>query len=86
MKLNMHNNLDESAGAATGVAVWVITHIWSFPMLQVPQHPIASEILISCIRMMFGIATAVAAYLIIHWLKKNVTHEVSSTKKHNKQH
>ena len=43
MENRMSNHFDESAGAITGVFVWVITHIWSFPMLQVPTHPIASE-------------------------------------------
>ena len=78
----MNNHLDESAGAITGVTVWIITHIWSFPMLQIHDNPIASELLISSIRLIFGVATAVICYLAIHWIKKNVTHEeIKSNKK-----
>ena len=83
----MSNHLDESAGAITGVAVWIITHIWSFPMLQIQNNPITSELLISSIRLIFGVATAVICYLAIHWIKKNITHEeIKTAKKHNKQH
>lgn len=84
MENRMSNHFDEATGAVTGVVVWVITHIWSFPMLQVPSHPIASELIISSIRLIFGVATAVIAYLIIHWLKKNVTHEIKE-RKHEKK-
>ena len=75
-------HFDEITGAITGITVWVITHIWSFPMLQVPQHPIASELMISSIRLIFGVATAVIAYLAIHWCKQNITHEVKTKKTH----
>lgn len=80
MENRMSNHFDESAGAITGVFVWVITRIWSFPMLQVPTHPVASELLISSIRLIFGVATAVICYLVIHWIKMNITHEVSKKK------
>lgn len=81
MNDRMHNHLDESAGAITGVTVWILTHVWSFPMLQIQTHPIMSEIAISGIRMIFGIGTAVGAYFIIHFCKKYVTHEIKHTKK-----
>ncbi len=82
MENRMNNHLDESAGAITGVTVWIITHIWSFPMLQIHDNPIASELLISSIRLIFGVATAVICYSAIHWIKKNVTHEeIKSSKK-----
>ena len=78
----MNSHFDESPGAITGVAVWIITHIWTFPMLQIHDNPIASELLISSIRLIFGVATAVICYLAIHWIKKNVTHEeIKSNKK-----
>jgi len=80
MENKMHSHLDESAGAITGMVVWVLTHIWSFPMLQLNTHPIASEILISAIRMIFGIGTAVGAYFIIHYCKKHITHEIKEKK------
>lgn len=80
MENRMSNHFDESAGAITGVFVWVITRIWSFPMLQVPTHPVASELLISSIRLIFGVATAVICYLVIHWIKMNITHEVNKKK------
>ena len=86
MNAKMSNHFDESAGAITGVFVWVITYIWSFPMLQVPAYPIASELIISSIRLIFGVATAVIAYLVIHWINKHVTHEeIKTTKKISKE-
>ena len=81
MKQYMHSHLDESAGAITGMTVWVLTHIWHFPLLQVQAHPIASEVAISAIRMFFGIGTAVGAYFIIHFCKKHITHEIKPTKR-----
>ena len=72
MNVRMNSHFDESAGAITGVAVW----------LQIHDNPIASELLISSIRLIFGVATAVICYLAIHWIKKNVTHEeIKSSKK-----
>ena len=82
MEDKMHSHLDESAGAITGMTIWVLTHVWSFPMLQLSSYPIASEILISAIRMIFGIGTAVGAYFIIHYCKKHITHEIKE--KHHK--
>lgn len=76
MENKMNNHFDESAGAITGVVVWIITHIWSFPMLQIQNSPIVSELLISSIRLVFGVATAVICYLIIHWIKQNITKEI----------
>lgn len=82
MNTRMDNHFDQSLGAITGVGVWIVTHIWSFPMLQIHNNPIASEMLISSIRLVFGVATAIICYLSIHWIKKNVTHEeIKSSKK-----
>ena len=86
MNTRMDNHFDQSLGAITGVGVWIVTHIWSFPMLQIHNNPIASELLISSIRLIFGVATAVICYLAIHWIKKNITHEeIKTAKKPNKQ-
>lgn len=81
MKQYMNSHLDESAGAITGMAVWILTHAFNFPLLQVQAHPIISEVAISAVRMVFGIGTAVGAYFIIHFCKKHITHEIKDTKK-----
>ncbi len=75
-----NGHLDEITGSITGVTIWVITHIWSFHTLQIQGYPVASELIISSIRLVFGVATAVIAYIFIHWIKVNITHEIKNKK------
>ena len=77
---NMEDQFSGIVGSVTGVFAWIFTHIWNFGFLQIPSHPITSEFIISGIRFLFGVATAVVAYLAIHWIKKNITHEIKGKK------
>lgn len=83
MEYRMNNHLDESAGAVVGITTYILTHLFNFQSLQIPMHPITSEILIDCIRLFFTVSAAGIGYLVVHWLKKNVTHEqIRRDKKH----
>jgi hypothetical protein len=86
MDAKMNNHLDESAGAIVGISTYILTHLFNFQRLQIPMHPITSEILIDCIRLVFTVSAAGIGYLVVHWLKKNVTHEeIKTQKKHKKE-
>ena len=77
----MHSHFDEVTGSIIVVIVYLLTYICKFPMLQINAHPISSEIIIDTIRLFFSVSTAGIGYLLIHWLKKNVTHEIKEKPK-----
>lgn len=77
----MHSHLDEVTGAIFGVFVYLLSYACKFPMLQIHAHPITSEIIIDSIRLFFSVSAAGIGYLLIHWLKKNVTHEIKDKPK-----
>ena len=86
MSIRMNNHLDELAGAIVGISTYILTHLCNFQRLQIPMHPITSEIVIDCIRLLFTVAAAGIGYLVVHWLKRNVTHEeIKTTKKISKK-
>lgn len=72
----MHSHFDEVTGAITGVLVYLLTHLCNFPLLQIHAHPIASELITDSIRLIFTVAAAGIGYLVVHWIKTNITHEV----------
>lgn len=79
--MQQQSNSDEIIGAFTGFITWIFTHLFHFQFLQIPSNPIASELLIDSIRLVFTVLAAGIGYLVVHWIKKNITHEVKSKNK-----
>lgn len=80
----MYSHIDEVTGAITGVLAFLLTHLCNFHLLQIKQYPILSELLIDSIRLCFTVAAAGIGYLVVHWIKTNITHEISKKKKRDK--
>jgi len=81
MNDRMNSHFDEVTGGITGITVYIMTHFCDFSMLQIHAHPIASEVIIDAIRLLFTVAAAGIGYLVVHWLKRNVTGEEVKTQK-----
>ena len=77
----MNGHFDEVTGAITGITVYMLTHLCNFKLIFIPQYPILSEVLIDSIRLVFTVAAAGIGYLVVHWLKKNITHEIKNEKR-----
>ena len=74
MKIEMHG-IDEITGVITGISVYMLTHCFSFPLLQVQSEPFLTFIITKCVSLFFAAISAIIAYLAVHYTKKLLKHE-----------
>jgi hypothetical protein len=75
-----YDNTAEFMTFIVSIFLYKITLFVHFPILQIHDNSLATELLTDTIRLVFTVAAAGVGYLLVHWIKKNITHEIKGKK------
>jgi len=62
--------IDEYTGIVSGISTYFATNFLSINNPKMQTNDIHDEIILQCIRLIFGGLSAGIAYLVVHYLKK----------------